>query len=363
MIGAAEEYGRLEDLPAACAPLFAAAGETSFFLGRIWWESVLEAGMENEAAAVFLLFRCRQRPVALLVLQTRNRGRKAEGLTNPYTCLYAPLLAAELNAAALHRVGERLAEACRRWPVVRLDACEPGSPAFSLVLAGMEASGRVVRQFDQFGNWHEPVAGMTWAEYLQRRPGALRETLRRRTRALARDGLSFELLAAPAEVEAGITAYECVYAKSWKVPEPMPAFNPALMRRAAESGLLRLGVLRAADGCAVAAQLWVVAAGQACLLKLAHDQAFKTYSPGTVLTGLMIERLLDGGRLFELDFGRGDDGYKRLWAGSRRRRVGLLLIDPRRPAGLAALARQLLGGLRRWGHAAKVVAWVRRSGI
>ena len=39
-----------------------------------------------------------------------------------------------------------------------------------------------VARFDHFGNWYEDVAGLDWPGYLARRPGALRETIRRRTR-------------------------------------------------------------------------------------------------------------------------------------------------------------------------------------
>ena len=59
-------------------------------------------------------------------------------------------------------------------------------------------------------------------------------------------------------------------------------------------------------------------------------------SPGTVLTALMMAGILDGDdAVHEVDFGRGDDPYKRLWAGRRRQRVGLVIADPRRPRGAA----------------------------
>ena len=108
----------------------------------------------------------------------------------------------------------------------------------------------------------------------------------------------------------------------------------------------RVGVLRH-GGRAAAAQYWTVSAGRAAVLKLAHDEAFKPLSPGTVLTARMIRHLLEHERVDELDFGRGDDEYKRSWTAHRRQRIGLLVINPRRLAGLAALGRTWMGRARR----------------
>ena len=79
------------------------------------------------------------------------------------------------------------------------------------------------------------------------------------------------------------------------------------------------------------------------MLKLAHDETFKAHSPGTVLTALMIRHLLDNEHVAQIDLGRGDDTYKQGWAVERRQRIGVLLINPRRPAGLMALLRHAFG--------------------
>ncbi len=102
-----------------------------------------------------------------------------------------------------------------------------------------------------------------------------------------------------------------------------------------------------AEGKAIAAQFWILANGSAGLLKLAHDEAFKLLSPGTVLTALMIREFIESERVCELDFGCGDDAYKRLWASKRRQRIGILVINPRRLQGMAALGWQWLGRRRR----------------
>ena len=183
--------------------------------------------------------------------------------------------------------------------------------------------------------------GQSWATYLADRPGTLRETIRRKLRREHR----FELITGGDRLEAGIAEFETVYRRSWKEPEPFPDFNAALMRAVAPLGMLRLGVLHIGET-AAAAQLWVVESDRATVLKLAHDEAFKAASPGTVLTALMLQRLIDEEHVPEIDFGRGDDGYKSAWARQRRQRIGLVLANQLHPRGMAFLGRHAMGRVR-----------------
>jgi hypothetical protein len=200
-------------------------------------------------------------------------------------------------------------------------------------------------RFDHFGNWYEDVGGLDWAGYLDRRPGALRETIRRRSRRAEKlPGARFDLFTRLDQMDEAAEAFESVYRRSWKDAEPYPSFNVALMRTMAARGWLRLGVWSIGPE-PVAVQLWVVKDGQAIVLKLAHDEAYKAHSPGTVLTALMLRHLLDREHVDRIDFGRGDDGYKQGWAARRRQRIGLLLVNPWRPSGLAALLRHEVGRL------------------
>ncbi|MDE2576919.1 MAG: GNAT family N-acetyltransferase [Rhodospirillales bacterium] len=337
-------FAALEDMPAEIAGLFANA---EVFSTRWWWHSTIAAGMAPDATPRFMLASANGHALALFAMQQRQRGAVLESLTTPYSCRYAPLLRNGLDEPALRGIGAAFAGAWRRWPSVRIDALPDDLPGLPALRAGFREGGLTVAPFDHFGNWHENVAGLTWAAYLAARPGELRETVRRRLRRTDRDGdIGWTLVTGGADLEAGIAEYEDVYARSWKTPEPFPRFNAVLMRAAAAVGALRLGILRQ-GGRAVAAQLWVVHEGCVTVLKLAHDESFRALSPGTLLTALMIRRLLEAEHVEELDFGRGDDEYKRLWVGRRRQRIGLLLINPRRLRGLALLGRAWLGGARR----------------
>lgn len=337
----------LHDVPDEWDALFAAG--PGFQSSRAWFEATVEAALPPGRRAEFLLCRVGGRPAAMLPL-LHGPGCQVRGLSTMYTCLFQPLLAPDLDGRDVRRAGAALGDYCRRWPTLVLDALDPSWPGLPPLLAGLREGGLAARRFEHFGNWHQPVAGCGWQDYLAARPGRLRETIRRKTRASARDRrVRVEMVRSCDGLDRAMAAYEDVYRRSWKGPEAAPDFTAALLPRAAAAGVLRLGVLWSGAQ-AVAAQYWTVdwtgAGGSATVLKLAHDDAWRPLSPGTVLTGHMIQALLDEG-IAELDFGRGDDAYKATWSSLRRRRIGVLLANPRTPGGVLALAQHSAGAMLR----------------
>jgi CelD/BcsL family acetyltransferase involved in cellulose biosynthesis len=331
-------------VPAACAAWLGGAGPQA---SRAWLEATCEAALPAGASPrLVLLEDAAGSPAVLLPLLAPARGAW-QSLTTPYTCLYGPTGDPALGDAGWRAAGRAVAPLARRHGPVRLEAMDPDAAGLAAFLAGLRVGGVLALRYAHFGNWHEPVAGLGWAGYLAARPGALRETIRRRLRAAERDGaVRLTIARDPAEVPDALAAYETVYARSWKVPEPFPRFNATLLPRLAAHGWLRLAVLWRGQE-PVAAQYWTVCGGVATVLKLAHDDAHKALSPGTVLTAQVIRRLLDEENVTELDFGRGDDPYKPGWAARRRPRVGVVLASPLRPAGLVAALRHGAGRVRR----------------
>lgn len=338
-----ESFGTLADLPADAAPLLETAPFWQVSAG--WWTLAVTCARPPGSSPRFLLGRWDGAPAAILPLWA-GPGNDLASLTTPYSCAFMPLLAEGMEGEVRQAVFTALARACRGAAITRLDALPAEWDGLDDLRAGARAARLCTLRFDHFGNWYEDVTGLDFQAWLANRPGALRETIRRRLRRAAGQGIArFDLLTRPEEMDRGIAAYESVYARSWKEPEPFDAFNPALMRWAAGQGMLRLGVWWLGDT-PVATQFWVVERGQAMVLKLAHDEAFREHSPGTVLTALMLRHLLDVERVREIDFGRGDDPYKQAWTGSRRQRVGLMLVAPWRMRGALVLARHAAGRIR-----------------
>lgn len=315
-------------LSAEAAAHFADARD-DLFGSLTWYRAVVAFGLPTDASPRFVCA-----PGGVFPMQVLDGGKNFASLTTMYTCRFSPSVS---SAEAL----ATLARTCREFATTRIDALPADWAYLPACIDAARASGLAVRRFDHFGNWHEVVRGHTWASYLASRPGQLRETIRRKLRGPSR----FELITGGEPLEPGIAAFEAVYRRSWKEPEPFPDFNAELMRVLAPLGLLRLGILHIGEA-AVAAQLWIVERDRATVLKLAHDEDYKTASPGTVLTALMLRHLLNEEYVAEIDFGRGDDPYKAAWASQRRQRIGLMFANPLQPRGMVFLGRHALGRAR-----------------
>lgn len=177
------------------------------------------------------------------------------------------------------------------------------------------------------------LGGRSFAEYWSARPGQLRETVRRKS---ARGKVSLRIETTFSDAD--WAAYEAIYAKSWKPEEGNPAFLRAFAKAESAAGALRMGMAEI-DGQPVAAQFWTVEGGTAWIHKLAHDEGHRTHSPGTLLTAALFRHVIDEDRVHTVDFGTGNDAYKRDWMEAQRPRYALQFYRPAAVGHWPALAR------------------------
>lgn len=338
------EFSRL---PPDLAGLFATAGAESFFNHPAWY-AVFARHALDAGAEVRLYADAAARAALLLQVPLPSRMRRQISLANYYSCAHAPLLHPGADAAAaLAEIVAAIAAERPRWDSVSLLGLDPTAPGFDALAAALRGAGMMVRPFFDFGVWYQATAGLSFARYCDGLPGELRNTWTRKRKKLAGNpSLRLSFCDGAAGLEQGIADYQAVYRASWKDAEPYPDFMPALMRACAGLGALRLAVYHL-DGQPAAAQFWIVWHGRATIFKLAHDERFAEHSLGTLLTMAVMERVLETDRPFEIDFGHGDDAYKKLWLPQRRERWGLLAANPRTPRGLALALRETAGQLYR----------------
>ena len=261
-------------------------------------------------------------------------------LTNFYSLDFRPLSAGgRLRPGDGARVAGALRSVSGR--LIRLDPLD--ETVAGQLEQELRQAGMTTYRYSAFGNWIERVGQRSFEAYFAERPSQLKNTYRRRNTKLRKaHPVTIRLSDGRGDDRAAIRdAYLAVYAKSWKVPEPYPDFIPGLIDLAAQRGWLRLGVLFVGE-LPVAAQLWLCQGDTSLIYKLAYDEDYKEFSPGLILTVEMFRQAIDVDRSAIIDYGSGDDPYKRDWMSERRQYWGLEVYDTRSLAGWAIHAAKRL---------------------
>lgn len=329
--------------PAPCQALLAAAPINGVYSHPLWFALMAETVNFGPGAApgAAMLRRGKETQAVLpLVVQPGH----VRSWANFYVARAAPVTAGPALQAAdwaaffkalRHAAGPAPRFELGPWPKQQAHAAE--------VHQGAQAAGLSLQAHFRFGNWYWQV-DQGWAEYWRTRSSALRNTVERKRRRFERAGGRLTLHLGTPDLEAAIKAYLHIYARSWKPAELHPAFMPGLLRLAAQQGWLRLGLAWLGDE-PVAAQLWLVQAGRADIYKLAHQEAHAHWGCGSVLTALLMEHALETDRVHTVDYGMGDEPYKRAWTPQRQEMWALQGAPTWSAAGLKL---QLRAAWQRW---------------
>jgi hypothetical protein len=323
-------------LAPALAGIFEAAGRDSFFAVPAWYD-LLARHCTTPSSEIRICADERPGSTAALVLHSAvdAGGRRLASLANAYSVEHGILHPRDGDVASgLAVIVDDILGETPRWDGIVLSELDPRDPAYHAAASVLRRAGLLVECGFSSGNWYEDTTAMSFSDYVAARPSELRNTWRRkRRRAAAAGRLKTTFFTGTAGIDQAIADYQTVYAQSWKPVEAHPEFIPALIRLAAACGALRLGV-STLDGVPAAAQFWIVWNGRAVIYKLAHDKQFDELSLGTLLTMEIAEWVLGDDRPQEVNFGRGDDPYKKLWLPRRRERWGITAANPRTGRGL-----------------------------
>ncbi len=296
-----------------------------------WWRNLVET------CGIFPLIAVAREGTHRAVLPLMRHGRSIGPLANWYTFRVKPLITpgADLRALLTALARDLAAEA----PRITLSPLPDENGETTLLAECFRKAGWAVFREQCDVNHVLHVGGRSFAEYMATRPGQLRTTLKRKSGKVA-----VELLTA-FSADAWAT-YEAVYAQSWKPNEGSPAFLRRFAQEESAGGRLRMAIARV-DGEAVAAQFWTVEGDTAFIHKLAHTEGSKPLSPGTTLSAALFEQVIDRDHVTLIDFGTGDDGYKRDWMETIRPRYRLDMMRPAWPGNWPQLAKAVLRRLAR----------------
>lgn len=287
------------------------------------WFALLEA----RCALPFVILADEDRNKSALVLE--NRNGHLHSLVNWYSFSWQPSLSND--PIALRRIAKGLRGKGHRVTMAPVPD-EDGSAA--ALEAAFRAAGWHVRREACDHNHVLPVGGRSFADYWASRPGPMRTTLKRKAKKVDISILT--------QWDADSwQAYEAIYAKSWKPEEGDPALLREFAQQEADARHMRLGIAQH-DGIPVAVQFWTVENGIAYIHKLAHLEEYKPLSAGTSLSAALFEHVIDTDGVSLIDFGTGNDAYKRDWMELDRPRYRIDCLDPRQPRAWPALAKRLI---------------------
>lgn len=340
------------ELIRANASSFDHLSESNPFASIAWYINFIEHG--TDPALLYLApVQDGENKSLMLLCAEGNNPTRLKALRNYYASLYSPLISAASDGRA---ATDSLVRQCRdhrpRVATIEWTAMDPTSPDFQHLAKSLATPGWLVKQFFCFGNWYLPCEGMSFEAYMQARPRQIQNTYTRKSRKFVSDpSAKLEIVTAPEDVGRAMQAYQSVYMKSWKQPEPYPDFVPGWASTCARHGWLRLGIAWV-NGVPIAAQFWFTMNRRAYIFKLAYDEDYAKLSAGTILTAHMMQHALDVDKVTEIDYLSGDDDYKRNWMTHRRERHGLLACNLFTPIGLAVGVREIAASawhrLRNW---------------
>ena len=316
-------YSDWKELPESANELFEQAEKDSVFFSRPWFENLAENALDDGQ----LILACvveNDAFLAILPLMQRNGGYRTLG--HVYTSLHTVLIAEDDRQSTL----TCLVQGLDRLPVYSLQLApiaENDSNLQSLQNV-MESFGFSCHRHFRFYNWIHRLQGQSFEDYMATRPSRVRNTNARKRRQLEREHDYRVSLYTDTELQQAKADYCAVYDASWKANEIFGRFIDGLANRLAGPGWLRLAILYIDDKPA-AAQFWFVVHGKASIFKLAYDETWKQYSPGSILMSYLMRHVIDTDKVEEIDFLTGNDAYKQDWMSERRERWGLYCAKPR----------------------------------
>lgn len=337
-------------MPSEYDQLFQDAGKQSYFHSKPWFKNFINtaidpgdepriygAKVDNEDIT----------PNCVLMMRSSNndasfgKARVLTSLSNFYSMEFSPHVrrGSGIQTEETITIVKAIVDESPRWDIIRFSPMLKDSPNYNSFMRALKVSKLFIEPYFQFGNWYETIEVPNFDAYLKNRPSKLKNTYKRKSRSLAKSGRAkYRLYSTADNIDAGIIAYTAIYNSSWKEPEQYPAFIPSLIRSSARAGGLRLGILFVDDEPA-AAQIWMVGGKRATIYKLAYDERFKSLSVGTILGMELAKHVIETDRVNEIDYGSGDDPYKKDWMSSRREFWGLLGYNPRTWRGKLGISR------------------------
>jgi len=313
-------YSEWEQLPAGANTLFKKGEQDSMFFTRPWFENLVNTALKDEQVMVLACVIESDEVLAILPLMKCTNEHWCS-LKHRYSSLYSLLLKEKNRQGTLACLAQGLSQL--PFQFLDLEPFDEKNSNINDLQTMMESYGFKCHRSYRFYNWIHRVQGQSFAEYMAARPSKVRNTIARKHRKLAREHNYNIRLFKGADVHDAMADYNAIYRVSWKANELFRDVLEGVAVSFSHQNWTRLAILYI-EGQPAAAQLWFVVHDKASIFRLAYDEAWKQYSPGSILTKYLMEYVIDTDKVEEIDFLTGNDAYKRDWMSERRERWGMV---------------------------------------
>jgi hypothetical protein len=322
-------YADWDDLPESANALFAKAEKDSLFFSRPWFENLAATALEDDQLMRLACVLEGESVLAILPLMKRT-SESGYSLSHNYTSLYTLLLAENHQQTILTCLVQGLSQLPLQ--LLRMEPVAEDDSQMQRLQSVMESNGFNCHCGFRFYNWIHRLQGQSFADYMLTRPARVRNTIARKQRKLEREhGYNIRIFTGD-DVPLAMVDYNAIYQASWKANELFGGLMDGLVTRLSKQGWSRLAILYI-EGQPAAAQLWFVVHGKASIFRLAYDEVWKQYSPGSILTRYLMAYVIDIDKVEEIDFLTGNETYKQDWMSERRERWGLTCVNLCKPKG------------------------------
>ena len=323
-------YTEWDQLPESANVLFAEEEKNSIFFSRPWFRNLTAVALSDDHTMVLACVVAENKVMAILPLM-KCAGNTWYSLKHRYTSFYSLLL---LEGVDHQQVYNCLSHGLAQLPITALllEPVADDDRKLNDFLSFMESAGFSCDRFFRHYNWIYRVQSQSYEDYMASRPSKLRNTISRKMRKLEREhGYEVRLFTGD-EVPQKMSDYYAVYNSSWKASEQYVDFLDGIVNDFSKQNWSRLAILYV-KGNPVAGQLWFVLRGKANIFRLSYDEAWKSYSPGSILTSYLMEYVIDVDKVEEIDFLTGNDAYKQDWMSERRVRFLLSCVKSVKSTG------------------------------
>ncbi|WP_304511757.1 GNAT family N-acetyltransferase [Desulfobacula sp.] len=213
------------------------------------------------------------------------------------------------------------------WDIIEFDKIPEENNVFDMFTHVVYRSALKHRTCFCSGNWYLDGITYTFDKYFENLPRKLQKDIQYCRRRLVKMGdLRFQMKLDDNSLDHYLDIYDEVRKKSWKAPEKDKVFIREFTKIAAEKGFLRLAFLFYEND-PIASQKWIVCHKNAYILDVLHDENYRKYSPGKILSSEISKYVIDYDKVNEIDFMGGDDPYKKDWTPNRRERKGITVFN------------------------------------